>query len=155
MYLPGLLLVSCLLVANTYCSWQVLSCMFPNLCSLFGVVSLCMYDLTTLDKISCSCVNCTFVVHRQWFMNHELVWVGLSPRLLAQILIQSRPVIQRNGHIRVMKVCSLILYGLSQTTTIIVVTPCRNVLVCTVFAYPKDHGYIRLIPALTNTPYLN
>ena len=23
------------------------------------------------------------------------------------------------------------------------------------FAYPKDYGYIRLIPALTNTPSLN
>ena len=28
-------------------------------------------------------------------------------------------------------------------------------LVCTVFAFPKDYGYIRLIPALTNTPSLN
>ena len=27
-------------------------------------------------------------------------------------------------------------------------------LVCTVFAYPKDYGYIRLIPALTHTPSL-
>ena len=114
-----------------------------------------MYDLTTLDKISCSCVNCNFVVHRQWFMNNTLGQIGLSPRWLAQILIQSMPVIQRNGHIRVMKVCSLILYGLSQTTTIIVVTPCRNVLVCTVFVYPKDYGYIRLKPALTNTLSLN
>ena len=28
-------------------------------------------------------------------------------------------------------------------------------LVCTVFAYPKDCGYIKLIPVLTNTPLLN
>ena len=28
-------------------------------------------------------------------------------------------------------------------------------IVCTVFAYPKDYGYIRLIPALTHTPSLN
>ena len=28
-------------------------------------------------------------------------------------------------------------------------------LVCTVFAYPKDYGYIRLIPALINTLSLN
>ena len=27
-------------------------------------------------------------------------------------------------------------------------------LVCTVFAYPKDYGYIRLILELTNTPFL-
>ena len=27
-------------------------------------------------------------------------------------------------------------------------------LVCTVFAYPKDYGYIRLIPVLTNAPLL-
>ena len=28
-------------------------------------------------------------------------------------------------------------------------------LVCTVFTYPKDYGYIRLIPVLTNTPSIN
>ena len=27
--------------------------------------------------------------------------------------------------------------------------------VCTVFTYPKDCGYVRLIPALTNTPSFN
>ena len=32
-----------------------------------------------------------------------------------------------------------------------------STLVCIVFAYPKDYGYVscRLIPALTNTPSLN